>query len=750
MNIFKAFVFSFFFLVFLFCFCFARAESLEISENTTWSDDKTIDDVVMVSALAKLTIKPGIKIEFKKGGNLRILGSLAVEGEEDSPVVFFREKPKLGEARWAYYVSFYPTSKSVLKNLNIREGGGSFEGGGRTPALQVKGDLEIYDSLITDNTWPLEVLGNGRLKMRDCDIYGNYQTWGVKVVDSTASADVAYNYWGDDSGPLHTALNKLGKGELIMGPNIEFSFWKQRGKKPIILVPGFGESLNFQRLFAGETGGNWWLFPPGKAMSALKDIFINSGWEENKNLFIGFYDWRKSFQESAKEDLRPVIVQAKKQTGFKEVDIIAFSFGGLVLRSYVQGEDYNFDVNNLITLGTPHKGVSKIYTFAEGGVIPNDWNPLLNIYLWLEQKVKDKTSLEYIRDYLPAVYEIIPTFDFLRKVSTQEFINSSSLIFANTALENLNNKIDLLENRVSAHFIGGAGQPTMDEISVSPHLNIHGSSWPDGIPDPFVPSPNSDQGDKTVLIKSSIWETEGIKTDLIESEHTDLPRKSKQKIAEILDIDLKDASSSQDSWDSYVIFAFASPISVEITNKEGKKISKDTNEIESAYYFSQNDLGKKIILIYDPEEEYTVNILGLENGNYRILVLNRGKQGEAHIQEDSAEIEIGQKVNYLIKKEPGEKGEEFKIYGSAFSRYKIISKNIKDLYRAGKISSWEARQELLRKNLASYNFYKENKKEEENLAIESLEEKLVEMCQKKLIDSSGADLIRESLGNEQN
>ncbi|RMG97543.1 MAG: alpha/beta fold hydrolase, partial [Chloroflexi bacterium] len=54
--------------------------------------------------------------------------------------------------------------------------------------------------------------------------------------------------------------------------------------------------------------------------------------------------------------LRDSINDAKAQTGADKVILIAHSMGGLVSRAYVESSLYQYDVEKLITLGSPHQG----------------------------------------------------------------------------------------------------------------------------------------------------------------------------------------------------------------------------------------------------------------------------------------------------------------------------------------------------------------------------------------------------------
>lgn len=73
----------------------------------------------------------------------------------------------------------------------------------------------------------------------------------------------------------------------------------------------------------------------------------------------GVLPTRTLFQNAA--TLRDDIAAVKAQTGAKQVDIIAFSMGGLNTRAYLESTLYQNDVRRAIILGTPQAGVRLWY-----------------------------------------------------------------------------------------------------------------------------------------------------------------------------------------------------------------------------------------------------------------------------------------------------------------------------------------------------------------------------------------------------
>jgi hypothetical protein len=73
----------------------------------------------------------------------------------------------------------------------------------------------------------------------------------------------------------------------------------------------------------------------------------------------GISPYRTLFQNAA--TLRDVIADVKAKTGARQVDLLAFSMGGLNTRAYLESSFYNDDVRRAIILGTPMAGVQLWY-----------------------------------------------------------------------------------------------------------------------------------------------------------------------------------------------------------------------------------------------------------------------------------------------------------------------------------------------------------------------------------------------------
>jgi Lecithin:cholesterol acyltransferase len=72
-------------------------------------------------------------------------------------------------------------------------------------------------------------------------------------------------------------------------------------KTPVLFIPGLGGSFHLLVLldWSGPTLSGW-DFPPfvdyGKT---FVDTMVHAGFTRNRDLFVAFYDWRKSVSDSA-------------------------------------------------------------------------------------------------------------------------------------------------------------------------------------------------------------------------------------------------------------------------------------------------------------------------------------------------------------------------------------------------------------------------------------------------------------------
>lgn len=418
----------------------------------------------------------------------------------------------------------------------------------------------------------------------------------------------------------------------------ELSF-EVKKNDPVIIVPGIGACLNSTMLSdsisAELLSPVWGLI--GDYQNLIK-TFEAIGYEQGKDLFVGCYDWRKTnglnpddAMNSGEEYLRDWISKAKEKTGASKVDIIAHSMGGLVARSYIQGDNYGNDVDQFIMLGTPNYGAVDTYYAWEGGEIPQSWAdfkiPVIVYLNLLKYQGKDITNVATIHEFMPSVKQLLPTFDYLLDSSTNELISNSTMKEQNDWLLNLNdeNEIWKLNSRVRTKIIYGDGINTLNEIPVESR-GIFDSllgKWEDGKP---VDGQAHSQftGDGTVNVGSALLpdvETE----QLVGARHGVLPSTAIGKILETLGLPT-DQIINLPGIKNHLTFFVASPVFPIVTAPDGiGQIGYDAttgnvvNTIEGGQYFSAGDGEAKLIIIPNPTDgKYTLELTGNADGEYHL------------------------------------------------------------------------------------------------------------------------------------
>ncbi len=281
-------------------------------------------------------------------------------------------------------------------------------------------------------------------------------------------------------------------------------------RTPVLFVPGICGSFNLGVLLDWHSPTlNGWSFPPfvdyGKNFVVA---FVKAGYTLNQDLFVAFYDWRKSVRDSAQLYLKPWIDQAKQRAGTQQVVLVGHSMGGLVARSYIQSKAYTDDVAALITLGTPQRGSAQAYYIWGGGEIKGDatMQTVFSVYLWyLRHAHPLQTELNYlkaIRTLIPSVRDLLPIDDYL--LAQTALKAEDRLVERNLVVDLLNQPSGLatLVGRVPVTTMAGVGFSTVTAIAVDapPAPPSDPVIFPDG--QPVSDNANGD-GDGTVMRSSA-------------------------------------------------------------------------------------------------------------------------------------------------------------------------------------------------------------------------------------------------------
>ncbi len=269
-------------------------------------------------------------------------------------------------------------------------------------------------------------------------------------------------------------------------------------------------------------------------------------------------------------------------------------------------------------------------------------------------------NYQSIYQYVPSVKELMPLYNYLYpKDDPQNLKNYLSMVEINDHLKNLNEHIDLLNQRVKVSIISGNGQPTVNSIPV---VEVNDEFlWVDGKPDPIDPVRNDMRGDKRVLLSSS--EIEGVfDRKVLDYDHGSIVDQSAPIIANKLNEEV-DKIFESPPIDSELSFWFASPVDVEIEDPNGKVIAKNLNEIENGlaqYSGESKPDGFKFISIPNPVKgDYKIKLTGNGNGEFHAGSIYADYKNDIPDQESLTKgiITEGQIVEYKLEYNPDNTGD---------------------------------------------------------------------------------------------
>ena len=380
-------------------------ETLIINQDTTWKKDDNIliNKAVRIKDGATLVIEKGAVVRFAKDGDMVPSisiedGRIVAEGSESEKITF-----TTASEDDQYGMSFYDWGDNEASFFRYVE----FLNGGYVayPVAFKKQDRYIQKAYAYGFPVPVISYSAGKVHMENSlfknsineDVVINYgigednKTDYFEIVNSNfegTNADTAVrskiycylddedeceskkenvkftnNWYGSILGPTEDGdSGMLQKGKRIAG-DYELEGWKSNDliADPAVVIPGI--------MGSAQVMGEWKLDPILHTYDDLIKSLKTNGYENGKNLFVFPYNWRSSNKVSALH-LQGKIEEIMQKTHVSKVDIVAHSMGGLVTRAYVEeieGTQYNDTIDQLITMGTPHRGSPEAYLKWEAG-----------------------------------------------------------------------------------------------------------------------------------------------------------------------------------------------------------------------------------------------------------------------------------------------------------------------------------------------------------------------------------------------
>ncbi len=372
----------------------------------------------------------------------------------------------------------------------------------------------------------------------------------------------------------------------------------------------------------------------------LINEFQNQGYIENTDLFTLPYDWRYGTEENNISLLKQKIQDILNQTGSDNVDIIAHSTGGLIVKRYAMEYPSDNHIGKAIFVGVPNTGAPQaIKSLIEGD---NSGIPFLST-----------SEMKKIAQNLPVIYDLLPTRQYFNengsyfKIVSQNLFNSTStdLDFDETERFLLDNhEINALglsdaDNLHSAEFddfdlrtagidlyaIDGCKTGTMGNIIETDSKDIFGNSAvaynsPEEIPGdgtvPLISSTNLPINQNNKFYELNASHAKMLSQDGIRQEIVNIISSSSLPVSGIT----QDISGCK--LNGRVISVY-SPVSIDIYDHDGNHtgITSDgtstENNIPDADFEIMGD-HKFVYLPTDDNQTYDINIKGTATGTFTI------------------------------------------------------------------------------------------------------------------------------------
>lgn len=419
----------------------------------------------------------------------------------------------------------------------------------------------------------------------------------------------------------------------------------------IILLPGLGASWNTRAMVYNENVGDneWVMTPLVKNYNGLVKAFEDKGLVKGTDFWVWNYDWRRPIADIS-NSLGNFIDDKIGVGSTQKVDLVGHSLGGMTARIWAQDNLVDPRLGKVLSLGSPHYGAIKAYEAWSGASFSDklDFSTIaLNILLQL-QKQNFETDFDTIRAKVPALKDIIPTFDFIKKngvVVLVASLESQNLWLAGKNLTVSTLLLDILRAVVAMgvstkEWINLGDRTVFDKV-----LGV----WPDGKPTSF----EYGEGDGTVLKKSAKFD--GDVYDEINASHGDMVDKGISEVFTELGLGtVADGTETYDLADT-LVFYLGSPVEMRVKcddqdsvpDEEGFVVIKDQNYDNCQVSLVGTGSGVYHLVMGKTDEENSWKYFEgeIDNGQIKLININPS-DGSIVLDTNSEEL-----VYELIKRD---------------------------------------------------------------------------------------------------
>lgn len=421
-------------------------------------------------------------------------------------------------------------------------------------------------------------------------------------------------FLGNQLGGGSTSWTSLSIDYIKIGDGL----WTDKVQNKIVFLPGMGGSWNERAMVLNQdvAQSEWRMTPFVKNYDSMLNAFDTNNLVKNKDYFVYNYDWRKPMASQIIDFNN--YVSGLGITGSEKVDIVGHSMGGLIGRIWTQ-ENTN-KVGKVITLGTPNLGSVKVYEMWNGAKISDsvDISSIaINVLLTL-QRNKKQTAVETLQTYAPALKDLLPTFNYLKKNGANVTPPSNSY------LTDKNLGVSSIFDKLLA--VSGSGFKTKDTINLTERtvFDTMLGLWPQGRPLSYVEA----DGDVTVLKKSAV--VAGDNSANVVSNHGEITNKSVNIVLSELGLGKTISYVAGNSFDG-AVFYIGSPASLKVNCG-----ADDINETDGFVLVAGKNMADCI-----------VKLTGTENGTYHLVMGN--SSDDTSFKYSEGNISIGDTKNISVK-----------------------------------------------------------------------------------------------------
>lgn len=461
---------------------------------------------------------------------------------------------------------------------------------------------------------------------------GKFDSNMVSSPDALVQGNELWVYYSGHDGNKWSI--GLAKGDLDIDP--------EESKDAIVVVPGMFSSYDpvaFSTC-SKTPWQNWKLIQQVTEYNGIIKSLESQGYTLNQDLFIFPYDWRQKITDSG-QDLKSFIdTQVIPKNPDSKIDLVGHSLGGLVARSYLQEYSPDGLVDQIITLGSPHQGITEAYKAWAGGDLPEDGamrvgaSFIVNI---CKIKTGSLTNKSAIQKSAPVYKDILPTYQYLKGAATHVWLDMDKLgdEFQNSFLLGLNKTYGNYSGKftkiTSTSFdvdkVYGVAAYMEDQI-----LGAYMHGRPTTV---LILAP----GDQTVLAESASVTNENYVDIPFDHKGLMYSKQGIQKILEALgmSVELESITAGQPThFKPSLSLLLRSPATITLTNKDNQVLSS----------------GDKFVFIPNYEKtNYNIEIQGTDAGEYD-LVVGQVSTESAHWESFKEDTSLGEIDTYNISIDP--------------------------------------------------------------------------------------------------